>query len=157
MEDEHCVIKDKRPSDQLIAKVPMTSNRLFPLRIVPNMKGKTNTGAAFKEESKETVKFLDKKENGNTNFQAAFETEVQDESWLWHLRFEHLNFGGMNLLHTKNMVKGLPLINRPERVCEGCIFGKQHRETFLVRKSYRACTPLRLCTLIFVAQCGHHP
>ena len=43
MEDDHCVIKDKRPSDQLIAKVPMTSNCLFPLRIVPNMKGKTNT------------------------------------------------------------------------------------------------------------------
>ena len=50
MEDEHCVIKDKCPSDQLIAKVPMTSNRLFPLRIVPNIKGKTKTGAAFKAE-----------------------------------------------------------------------------------------------------------
>ena len=48
MEDDHCVIKDKRPSDQLIEKVPMTSNRMFPLRIVPDMKGKTNTRAAFK-------------------------------------------------------------------------------------------------------------
>ena len=52
MEDDNCVIKDKGPSDQLIEKVPMTRNRLFPLRIVPNMKGKTNTGSAFKEESK---------------------------------------------------------------------------------------------------------
>ena len=67
MEDDHCVIKDKRPSDQLIEKVPMTSNRLFPLRIVPDMKGNKNTGAAFKAESKETVKSLDKKENGCTN------------------------------------------------------------------------------------------
>ena len=48
MEDDHCVIKDKHPSDQLIAKVPMTSNRLFPLRIVPGMKGKTNVGVSFK-------------------------------------------------------------------------------------------------------------
>ena len=40
MEYYHCVIKDKRPSDQLIEKVPMTSNRLFPLRIVPNIKGR---------------------------------------------------------------------------------------------------------------------
>ena len=63
MEDDHCVIKDKRPSDQLITKVPMTSNCLFPLRIVPNMKGKTNTGVAFKAESEETVKILDKREN----------------------------------------------------------------------------------------------
>ena len=48
MEDDHCVIKDKRLSDQLIEKFPMTSNHLFPLRIVPNMKGNTNIGAAFK-------------------------------------------------------------------------------------------------------------
>ena len=80
MEDDHCVIKDKRRSDQLIAKVPMTRNRLFPLRIVPDMKGKTNTGAAFKAESKEIVDPLDKKENGSADLQAAFQTEVQDES-----------------------------------------------------------------------------
>ena len=42
------------------------------------------------------------------------------------------------------MVKGLPLINRPERVCEGCIFGKQHREIFPVGNSYRAHTPLEI-------------
>ena len=61
MEDDHCVIKDKRPSDQLIAKVPMINNRLSPLRIVPDMKGKTKTGAAFKAESEETIELLDKK------------------------------------------------------------------------------------------------
>ena len=107
MEDDHCVIKDKRPSDQLVAKVPMTSNHLFPLRIVPYMKGKKNTGATFKEESKEAVEHFNKKENDSANFQAAFQTEVQDESWLWHFRFGHLNFGGLKLLHTKNMVKRL--------------------------------------------------
>ena len=69
------------------------------------MKGKTNIGAAFKAESEETVELFDKKENCSANLQAAFHTEVQDESWLWHFRFGHLNFGGMNLLHTKNMVK----------------------------------------------------
>ena len=68
IEDDHCVIKDKRPSDQLIAKVPMTRNRLFPLRIVPEMKGKSNTGVAFKAESKEIVELLDKKENGKLHF-----------------------------------------------------------------------------------------
>ena len=76
MEDDHCVIKDKRPSDQLIAKVSMTSNRLFPLRIVPDMKGKENIGAAFKEKSEEIVKLLDKKENGSANLQDAFQIEV---------------------------------------------------------------------------------
>ena len=91
----------------------MTSNRLFPLRIIPDMKGKTNIGSAFKEESEEVDKHFDKKENDSTNFQAAFHTKVQDESWLWHFRFGHLNFGGMKLLHTKNMVKGFPLIEKP--------------------------------------------
>ena len=44
------------------------------------MKGETNTGAAFKAKSKETGEPLDKKENGSTNLQAAFQTGVQDES-----------------------------------------------------------------------------
>ena len=71
----------------------MTSNRLFPLRIIPNMKGKTNTRATFKEESEEVDKH-DKKENGSTNFQATFQSKVQDESWLWHFIFGHLNLVG---------------------------------------------------------------
>ena len=77
MEDDHCVIKDRHLSDQLIAKVSMTSNRLFPLRIVPDMKGKTNIGAPSKAESKEIFEYLDKKENGSVDLQAAFQTEVQ--------------------------------------------------------------------------------
>ena len=80
MEDDHCVIKDKRPSDQLIEKVPMTRNHLFPLRIVPDIKGKTKTRAAFKAESEETVEILDKRENCSANLQAAFRIEVQNES-----------------------------------------------------------------------------
>jgi len=31
MEDNHCVIMDKFPSNQLIAKIEMTSNKMFPL------------------------------------------------------------------------------------------------------------------------------
>ena len=72
MEDDHCVIKDKHPSDQLIEKVPMTSNCLFPLRIVLDMKGKTNTGDALKVESEEIVDILDKKENGSANLRDTF-------------------------------------------------------------------------------------
>jgi len=52
-----------------------------------------------------------------------------------HDKLGHLKFGGMTLLHTKDMVKGLPLIKKPEIICEGCIFGKKHRESFLVGKS----------------------
>ena len=55
-----------------------------------------------------------------------------------------MNFGGLKLLHTKNMVKVFPLIDKLDIVCEGCIFGKQHRENFPVINSYRARTPLEI-------------
>ena len=42
------------------------------------------------------------------------------------------------------MVKGLPLIEKLERICEGCIFGKQHRETFPVKKACRERPPLEI-------------
>ena len=58
----------------------MTSNRLFPLRIILEMKGKKNTRVAFKDESKGAVKHFDKKENDSTKFQAVFQTKVKDES-----------------------------------------------------------------------------
>ncbi|AAD32876.1 F14N23.14 [Arabidopsis thaliana] len=42
----------------------------------------------------------------------------KEESWLWHLRFGHLNFGGLELLSRKEMVRGLPCINHPKQGCE---------------------------------------
>ena len=74
----------------------------------------------------------------------TFQFEVHDDSWLWNFIFGHLNFGGLKLLHTKDMVKGFPLIEKPERICEGCIFGKKHRESFLVGNSYREKAPLEI-------------
>ncbi|XP_048615821.1 uncharacterized protein LOC125588496 [Brassica napus] len=39
----------------------------------------------------------------------------KEESWLWHLRFGHFNFGSLELLSNKEMVKGLPCINHPNQ------------------------------------------
>jgi len=85
-----------------------------------------------------------KKGESSVDMREAFQSEVQDDSWLWNFRFVHLNFGGMKLLHTKDMVKGLALIEKQERICEGCIFGKQHRKSFLVGKYYKAKSPLEI-------------
>lgn len=60
--------------------------------------------------------------------QINFQVEVRDENWLWHLNFGHINFGGLNLLHRKCMVKILPLIEKSDNLYEGCILGKKHRE-----------------------------
>jgi hypothetical protein len=50
----------------------------------------------------------------------------------------------MKLLDTKDMVKGFPLIEKPKRICESHIFGKRHRESFPVGKSYREKDPLKI-------------
>ena len=69
-----CVIKDKRRRNQLIEKVTMIRNRLFPLRKVIDMKGKTHTRALFKVKSNETIIHCDKKENVSVEIQATFQT-----------------------------------------------------------------------------------
>ncbi|GAU49327.1 hypothetical protein TSUD_136420 [Trifolium subterraneum] len=68
----------------------------------------------------------------------------KEELWLWHLRFGHLNFGGLELLSKKEMVRGLPYINHPNQVCEGCLLGKQFKMSFPKESSSRAQKPLEL-------------
>ncbi|CAJ2639360.1 unnamed protein product [Trifolium pratense] len=68
----------------------------------------------------------------------------KEESWLWHLRFGHLNFGGLELLSKKEMVRGLPYINHPNQVCEGCLLGKQFKMSFPKESSSREQKPLEL-------------
>ena len=77
-----CTIYDKYPSKQFIARVEMTKNRMFPLIM----------------------------KNELTNSLNAYKTKSLDQSWLWHLRYGHLHFGGLDLLQKKQMVKGFPSI-----------------------------------------------
>eukprot|EP00253_Pinus_taeda_P004625 PITA_04625 len=123
VKDDVCTITYIPPSKKIIAQVQMTSNRMFPLKLRADLKeGRTIA----------------------TVTQEVFQEQVKDENWLWHLRFGHLNFGGLNLLHRKEMVKGLPLIEKPDSLCEGCILGKKHKESFSVGKSIREKTPLEI-------------
>ena len=48
------------------------------------------------------------------------------------------------MLFRSGMVKGLPLIEKPDSLCEGCILGKQHKESFPVGKSIREKAPLEI-------------
>ncbi|GJV35247.1 retrovirus-related pol polyprotein from transposon TNT 1-94 [Tanacetum coccineum] len=68
----------------------------------------------------------------------------EDHSWLWHMRYGHLNFGDLKLLSSKGMVKGLDQIDLPNQVCEGCLFGKHARSSFLKKATSRAKEPLQL-------------
>jgi hypothetical protein len=75
-------------------------------------------------------------------FSIAFKVDTIDQSRLWHLRYGHLSYGGLNLLYKKQVVRGLPLIEHPTKICERCILGKQHRNSFPSGKSWRERTPL---------------
>lgn len=114
---------DRAPNKRCIVEVKMTRNRMFPLRIKADLKNKEVIAAVTQE---------------------AFQRVPKDENWLWHLRFGHLNFGGLNLLSRKGMARGLPLTEKSDNLCEGCILGKQHRESFPSRKSIRAKSPLEI-------------
>ncbi|KAM2249678.1 hypothetical protein ACFXTI_004281 [Malus domestica] len=74
----------------------------------------------------------------------CLKTCYKDISWLWHLRFGHLNSGGLELLSKKEMVRGLPCISHPDQVCEGCLLGKQFRKSFPKKSTTRAQKPLEL-------------
>ncbi|KAE8681894.1 mucin-2-like [Hibiscus syriacus] len=50
----------------------------------------------------------------------------------------------MVLLSKTSMVKGLPEINPPNQICEACIKGKQHVQSFEVGRSWRTRRPLEI-------------
>ena len=74
----------------------------------------------------------------------ALKAEVEDQSWLWHKRYCHLNFQGLKLLKERNMVNGLPKLQHEKNSCEGCIMGKQHKLPYPSGKSWRAKERLEL-------------
>eukprot|EP01018_Ginkgo_biloba_P011608 Gb_41335 [translate_table: standard] len=71
----------------------------------------------------------------------VLKTTTKDESILWHCRYGHLNYGGLVTLRKNEMVVGLPFIQGSKEICEECIYGKQHRDSFLVSK-FKAREPL---------------
>jgi hypothetical protein len=70
--------------------------------------------------------------------------KTSDKAWLWHGRYGHLNFRALHELGQKGMVEGLPLLDRVEEFCDGCVLGKHHRQPFPQVTSYRADSQLDL-------------
>ena len=134
-EDDVYTIMEIPPRKKMISQVRITRNIMFPLKLTTYLR----KGAAMVVVTQET-----------------YQKEEKDENWLWHLRFGHLNFGGLNLLHRKGMVRGLPLIEKPDSLCEGCILGKQHRENFPSGKSIRAKAPLEIIHSDLCGPCKQH-
>ena len=79
----------------------------------------------------------------------------KDSLWLWHLRFGHLNFGRLELLCKKKMVRGLPCINHLDQLCEGCLLWKQFRRSFSKESNSRTHKPLDLYMRMFAVLSSH--
>ena len=59
-------------------------------------------------------------------------------------RYGHLSYKGLKTLYYKKMMRGLPLITAPTKLCEGCLLGKQHRDPFPKQSQWRASRRLQL-------------
>jgi len=81
------------------------------------------------ERGKITKEFFFKISFHSTNSQSLIITK-EENSKLGYYRMEHLNFQSLVLMIKKNMVKGIPYIKLDDKVCKGCIFGKQHKDIF---------------------------
>ncbi|GJS02223.1 retrovirus-related pol polyprotein from transposon TNT 1-94 [Tanacetum coccineum] len=55
----------------------------------------------------------------------------KNKSWLWHRRLNHINFGTLNDLAHKNLVRGLPrLMFEKDHLCSACEVGKRRKATY---------------------------
>ncbi|GAA0144189.1 hypothetical protein LIER_04701 [Lithospermum erythrorhizon] len=61
-----------------------------------------------------------------------------DQTMLWHQRYGHLNFQGLNTLKNKDMVVGLPSFSKQDITCTDCLNGKQTRQPIPKQSSWRA-------------------
>lgn len=75
-------------------------------------------------------------------------TNMHDESWKWHARLGHVNFATMSLMSKKGIVRGLPLMNQENRVCESCLIGKQARFPYPAESKFRAEQVLELISMV---------
>ena len=70
----------------------------------------------------------------------------KDSLELWHQRYGHLGYEALKSLAKKNSVNGLGIdATEPSgKPCEGCAFGKQHRNSFPKRSNTETKQPLEL-------------
>jgi hypothetical protein len=69
---------------------------------------------------------------------------TNETAWLWHARFDHLNFNSLRQLSGQNMMHGMLTLDHVDQVCDGCLIGKQRRASFPGQAHRRAESILEL-------------
>nr|GEX61198.1 hypothetical protein [Tanacetum cinerariifolium] len=74
------------------------------------------------------------------------------KSWLWHHRLNHLNFGTINDLVRKDLVRGLPRLKfKKDHLCSTCQLGKNKKCTHLPQAEN---TNLKVLNTLHMGLCG---
>nr|GEU78092.1 integrase, catalytic region, zinc finger, CCHC-type, peptidase aspartic, catalytic [Tanacetum cinerariifolium] len=74
------------------------------------------------------------------------------KSWLWHHRLNHLNFGTINDLARKDLVRGLPRLKfKKYHLCFACQLGKSKKHTHLPKAEN---TNLEVLNTLHMDLCG---
>nr|GEZ57472.1 integrase, catalytic region, zinc finger, CCHC-type, peptidase aspartic, catalytic [Tanacetum cinerariifolium] len=76
----------------------------------------------------------------------------KNKSWLWHRRSNHLNFGTINELARKDLVRGLPRLKiERDHICSACQLGKNKK---LTHKPKTENTNLEVLNTLHMDLCG---
>ncbi|GJV72598.1 retrovirus-related pol polyprotein from transposon TNT 1-94 [Tanacetum coccineum] len=76
----------------------------------------------------------------------------KNKSWLWHRRLNHLNFGTINDLARKDLVRGLPRLKfEKDHLCSACQLGKSKKHT---HKPKPENTNLEVLNTLYMDLCG---
>nr|GFA27165.1 putative ribonuclease H-like domain-containing protein [Tanacetum cinerariifolium] len=76
----------------------------------------------------------------------------KNKSWLWHRRLNHLNFGTINDLARKDLVRGLPRLKfEKDHLCSTCQLGKSKKHT---HKPKTENTNLEVLYTLHIDLCG---
>nr|GEX30614.1 retrovirus-related Pol polyprotein from transposon TNT 1-94 [Tanacetum cinerariifolium] len=76
----------------------------------------------------------------------------KNKSWLWHRRLNHLNFGTINDLARKDLVRGLPRLKfKKDHLCSACQLEKSKKHTY---KPKAENTNLEVLNTLHMDLCG---
>nr|GEV18513.1 integrase, catalytic region, zinc finger, CCHC-type, peptidase aspartic, catalytic [Tanacetum cinerariifolium] len=76
----------------------------------------------------------------------------KNKSWLWHYRLNHLNFGTINDLARKYLLRGLPRLKfEKDHLCSACQLGKSKKHT---HKPKAENTNLEVLNTLYMDLCG---
>nr|GEX69871.1 integrase, catalytic region, zinc finger, CCHC-type, peptidase aspartic, catalytic [Tanacetum cinerariifolium] len=76
----------------------------------------------------------------------------KNKSWLWHRRLNHVNFGTINDLARKDLVRGIPRLKfEKDHLCSACQLGKSKKHTY---KPKTENTNLEVLNTLHMDLCG---